>query len=59
MLERRIAPSTIVVRQRRVRWAKICSSDSDGTGETPFGVIITSHFITSTTAQAIVEQGSA
>lgn len=59
MLEWRIAPSSIVVGQSGIWRAKVCSSDSDGSREAPPGVVIASHFVTSTTGQAIVEQGCA
>ena len=59
MLEWRIAPSTIVISLCKIWGAKVCSCDSDGAREAPPGVIIASHFVTSTTGQAIVEQGCA
>jgi hypothetical protein len=30
MLKRRIAPTSIIVGEARVRWAKVCSCDGDG-----------------------------
>lgn len=59
VLERRIAPPAVVVGQVIVRGAEVSGSDSDGTGEAPFGVIVAFHLITRPAAQAIVEQSSA
>lgn len=59
VLERRIAPPAIVVRQSKVWRTEVGSSDSDGPGKTPSWVIVASHFVARTTAQAIVEKGSA
>jgi hypothetical protein len=59
MLEWRIAPSSIVIGLRQIGRAKVCSGDGDGAGPAPSGVIVASHFIARTTAQAIVEQGCA
>lgn len=59
MLERRIAPTAVVVGQGQVRGAEVSGSDSDGTGQAPFGVVVASHLVTRPAAQAIVEQSSA
>ncbi len=59
VLEGRVAPATIVVRQSVVRWAKVCSGDGDGGREAPFGVVVASHLVASPAAQPIVEQGCA
>lgn len=59
VLKRRIAPPTVVVGQGIVRGAEVSGSDSDGTGEAPTGVVVASHLITRSAAQAIVEQSSA
>jgi len=58
VLEGRITPATVVIRQGRVRGAEVSGCDGDGPREAPFGIIVTSHLITRTTAQAIVEKGS-
>lgn len=55
VLERRIAPPTVVVRQSVVRGAEVSGGQGDGTGEAPFGIIVASHLITGPAAQAIVE----
>lgn len=59
VLERRIAPPTIVIRQARVRRAEVCSRDGYGPREAPLRVIGASHLVARATAQAIVEQSSA
>lgn len=59
MLEWRIAPPAIVVGQSQIRRTKVCGGDDDAAGPAPSGVIIASHFIARTTAQATVEQGCA
>ena len=46
VLEGRVAPPTIVISQRRVRGAEVCSSHSDGSREAPFRVIIAFDLIT-------------
>lgn len=45
VLEGRIAPTAVVVRQGKVRWAEVGGGDNDGAGEAPLGVIFTFHFI--------------
>ena len=49
MLERRVAPSAIVVRERKVGRAKVGGSDSNGSRKAPFRVVGTSHFEASPT----------
>lgn len=46
VLEGRVAPAAVVVRQGQVRGAKVGGGDDDGSGEAPFRIIVTSHFIT-------------
>ncbi|KAK2997924.1 hypothetical protein RJ639_026080 [Escallonia herrerae] len=59
MLQGRIAPATVVVRQSRVWRAEIGGSDGDGGGEAPSGVVVASHLVAGAATQAIVEQGRA
>ena len=59
VLEGRIAPPAVVVGQSEVRRAEVCRGDGDGAGEAPSRVIVAPHFVTSTTSQAIVEEGCA
>lgn len=30
MLQRRVAPTAVIARLRKVRWAEVCGSDGDG-----------------------------
>lgn len=59
MLERRVAPPAIVVGQSEVGGAKVGCSDGDRAREAPPGVVVASHFETSSAAQPIVEQRGA
>jgi hypothetical protein len=59
MFERGIAPATIVIRQRIIRRAKVGGCHSNGTGMAPFRIIVAAYLEACTTAQAIIEKGSA
>lgn len=59
MLKRRVAPSAIVVGQSIVRWTIVGCGDLDDAGTTPFRVVVAAQLETSTTAQAIIEEGCA
>lgn len=59
MLERGVAPASIVIRQSIIRRAKVGGCHSNGTGMAPFGIIVAAYLEARTTAQAIVEKGSA
>lgn len=59
VLQRRVAPTTIIVGQSKVWRTEVCSSDNNGARLAPSWIIITPHFITCPTTQAIVEQSSA
>ena len=55
VLQRRVAPATIVVSQCKVRGAEVCGSNDYATGEAPFGVSVTFHLIARPATHAIVE----
>lgn len=59
VLQWRVAPATIVIRQSIVRGAEVCGSNNDASREAPSGVLITSHLIARPTTQTIVEQSCA
>lgn len=45
VLERRVAPAAVVVRQGQVWRAEVCGCDGDGAGEAPFRVVVASHLV--------------
>lgn len=55
VLQRRVAPTTIVISQCKVRGAEVCGSNDYATGEAPFGVSVTFHLIARPATHAIVE----
>lgn len=55
MLKRRIAPTSIIVGEARVWWAKVSGCDGDGRPETPPRVIVTLHLIARATRESVVE----
>ena len=59
MLEGRVAPPAVVVRQGEVWGAKVCGGDGDCAGQARFWVVVASHLVTRPTAQPIVEQSRA
>lgn len=59
VLERGVAPATIVIREGKVGRAKVGCRDHDGPWEAPPGVVIAPHLVAWPAAQAVVEQGSA
>lgn len=59
VLQRRITPTTVVIRERIVGRAEVSSSDNDRAGKAPLRVIVALDFIASTATEAIIEQCSA
>lgn len=55
MLQGRVAPSTVVIGQTKVRRTEVGGGDGDDAGKAPFGVIVASHLVARPTAEAIVE----
>lgn len=59
MLEGRVAPPAVVVRQGVVRRAEIGSGDGDGARQAPPGFTAAPHFIARAAHQPVVEEGRA
>jgi len=59
VLQRRIAPTTVVIGKRIVGRAEVSSSDNDRTGKAPLRVSVALDFIASTATETIIEQCSA
>ena len=59
MFQRRIAPSTIIIRKCVVGLTEVSSSDKDRAGKAPLHVIVALDFIASSTVETIVEQRNA
>uniref|UniRef100_A0A1J3DE11 Uncharacterized protein n=1 Tax=Noccaea caerulescens TaxID=107243 RepID=A0A1J3DE11_NOCCA len=55
MLKRRIAPSTVVIGEAKVRWAKVSGGDGDSGRETPSRVIVTLHLVARAARESVVE----
>lgn len=56
VLERGIAPATIVISQCVVGRAEISGSDCDGTGEAPLRIIVAAYLVACAAAEATVEK---
>lgn len=56
VLERRVAPATVVVRQGQVGRAKVGGGHDDRAGEAPFRISTAPELVTGAAAQPIVEQ---
>lgn len=59
VLEGRVAPAAVVVRQGVVGRAKVCGGDGDGVREAPSRVVVAPHLVACPAAQSVVEQGRA
>lgn len=58
MLAGRVAPPSVVVRQRRVRRAEVGGGDGDGARQTRFGVAGAGQIVARAARQAVVEKSS-
>lgn len=59
VLQRRVAPTTVVIWKRIVGRAEVSSSDNDRARKAPLRVIVALDFIASTATETIIEQCSA
>lgn len=59
VLERGVAPATVVVGEGIVRGAEVGGGDGDGPGEAPLRVVVALHLVAGPAAQAVVEQSGA
>ena len=55
VLERGIAPPTVVIRESIVWGTEVGGGDNNGVTDAPLGFISAPHLVTCSTAQAIVE----
>lgn len=59
VLERRIAPAAVVVREGVIRGAEIGGGDDEGAGKAPLRIVGAPHFVASPATEPIVEQRGA